>query len=130
MLITRHATQSYTTLNRRRRKGDNFRRFDKLIIQTLVIALAEIMRAVFAKGKPERTFAEWDQALKTLFFNGANKPFRNCIAPWRPWRTSHRFAVHPVTDRSPTWSFPGLGGGDGGNARGQWRNTRVCPFEL
>ncbi len=39
MIVVQYATESLTTLNRCLRKGNHVRRFDKLIIYTLVISL-------------------------------------------------------------------------------------------
>ena len=67
MIITQHATESLTTLKRRGRKGNEVCRLQQLIAHPLVIALTEIMRAVFAKGMPKRSFTNQDQAFKTFF---------------------------------------------------------------
>ncbi len=102
MIITQHATQSLTTLNRRGRKGNDVCRLQQLIVYTLVIALTEIMRVVFAKCMPKRPFTKQDQAFKTFFFYRSNKPFCVGIASRCPWWTSHRldaFSIEGVSER-------------------------------
>ena len=98
MIITQHATESLTTLNRRGRKGNDVCRLQQLIAHPLVIALTEIKRAGFAKGMPKRSFTNQDQAFKTLFFYRSNKPFSVGITSRRPWRTSYRLDAFSIED--------------------------------
>ena len=47
MITTQHATESFTTLNRRGRKGDDVCRLQQLVVYTLVISFPEIMGFAF-----------------------------------------------------------------------------------
>src|SRR6516225_5803582 len=69
---------------------------DQCIVQTLVVALAMVMRHEFSSRFPHRALAKQDHPLQTRFLDRAYKPFRVRVqigtARWKLHRGNTRFS--------------------------------------
>jgi hypothetical protein len=79
MIVSKHSSQALTAQNVSVGGCLHELRYDKLVVQPLVVPFPAIMLNLLTDGAAKRPFAQENQSIQALGFDASNEPFRKSV---------------------------------------------------